>query len=292
MKRFLTALAASVGLLLTAGTGAAVAGDLIAPAPTTPLQQNESDQRQVQVVPIAPQANVQNANVATYGDVEQGNANNANTGQAAQQENTLGSQASPVHRNVVDGGQGQTGAQENESDQRQVQVVPVAPQLNVQNVNVGTGGDVEQGDANNANTGQAAQQENTRVSGERGKHETPCCPREHGEKRCPPKGEASPCPPKQEPKPSHPRHERKACPPRHEPKPSSLDRSTAQRNESSQRQVQIVPIAPQVNVQNLNVLTFGDVEQGNANNANTGQATQQSNTLLAGRGKGGSPPLV
>jgi hypothetical protein len=42
-----------------------------------------------------------------------------------------------------------------------------------------------------------------------------------------------------------------------------------------------VPIAPQLNVQNVNVLTFGEVEQGNANNANTGQASQQQNTLQA-----------
>jgi hypothetical protein len=34
-----------------------------------------------------------------------------------------------------------------------------------------------------------------------------------------------------------------------------------------------------VNVQNVNLLTFGDVEQGNANNANTGQANQQANTV-------------
>jgi hypothetical protein len=42
-----------------------------------------------------------------------------------------------------------------------------------------------------------------------------------------------------------------------------------------------VPIAPQLNVQNLNLFTFGEVEQGNANNANTGQANQQHNTLKA-----------
>ena len=50
-----------------------------------------------------------------------------------------------------------------------------------------------------------------------------------------------------------------------------------QSNRSEQKQIQIVPIAPQLNLQNVNVLTFGDVEQGNANNANTGQASQQSN---------------
>ena len=51
-----------------------------------------------------------------------------------------------------------------------------------------------------------------------------------------------------------------------------------QSNRNEQKQIQIVPIAPQLNVQNVNVLTFGDVEQGNANNANTGQANQQENT--------------
>jgi hypothetical protein len=35
-----------------------------------------------------------------------------------------------------------------------------------------------------------------------------------------------------------------------------------------------------VNVQNVNLLTLGNVEQGNANNANTGQANQQANTVL------------
>src|SRR4029450_2320385 len=54
-----------------------------------------------------------------------------------------------------------------------------------------------------------------------------------------------------------------------------------QGNTSSQGQVQVVPIAPQVNVQNVNVLTGGDVDQGDANNANTGQANQQENTQVA-----------
>jgi hypothetical protein len=58
-------------------------------------------------------------------------------------------------------------------------------------------------------------------------------------------------------------------------------KSGGQKNDSSQKQIQIVPIAPQVNVQNVNLLTFGDVEQGNANNANTGQASQQANTVKA-----------
>jgi hypothetical protein len=52
-----------------------------------------------------------------------------------------------------------------------------------------------------------------------------------------------------------------------------------QSNKSSQKQIQIAPVAPQTNVQNNNVGTIGDVEQGNANNANTGQANQQQNTL-------------
>jgi len=89
MKRLITALAVSVGLMLTAGVGVASAGDLLAPAaPATPQQLNDSDQGQVQVVPIAPQLSVQNVNLFTFGEVEQGDANNANTGQAAQQSNT------------------------------------------------------------------------------------------------------------------------------------------------------------------------------------------------------------
>jgi hypothetical protein len=36
-----------------------------------------------------------------------------------------------------------------------------------------------------------------------------------------------------------------------------------------------------VNVQNSNLGTIGSVTQGNANNANTGQANQQENTLKA-----------
>ena len=118
---------------------------------------NESDQGQLQVVPIAPQLNAQNVNVLS-GGVSQGDANNANTGQAAQQEN--GGQSAPVLAGAYkgDGGSSQA-AGRNESDQGQLQVVPIAPQLNAQNVNVLSGG-VSQGDANNANTGQAAQQEN------------------------------------------------------------------------------------------------------------------------------------
>jgi hypothetical protein len=95
---------------------------------------------------------VQNVNVLTFGDVEQGNANNANTGQANQQENT---------RHGSSCGCGSpSGGQSNRSEQQQVQIAPFAPQVNVQNVNVLTFGDVEQGNANNANTGQASQQSN------------------------------------------------------------------------------------------------------------------------------------
>ena len=89
MQRLLTALAASVGLMLAAGVGVATAGDVLAPAAPAPLQQqNDSEQAQVQVLPVAPQVNVQNVNVLTFGDVRQGNADNANTGQAVQQTNT------------------------------------------------------------------------------------------------------------------------------------------------------------------------------------------------------------
>ncbi len=92
MRRCISALAASITLALGAGVSVASADDGgFVPSPTGTLSQsNESDQGQIQVVPIAPQVNVQNANVATFGEVEQGDANNANTGQASQQENTAG----------------------------------------------------------------------------------------------------------------------------------------------------------------------------------------------------------
>ncbi|HEX5469521.1 MAG TPA: hypothetical protein VFW80_10795, partial [Gaiellaceae bacterium] len=180
-RHLMAAIAAMLFALAAAGTAGASGLGL-------PLgdQENSSNQAQAQIVPIAPQANLQNVNVGgTTRDgnstsslipddgnhessIQQGNANNANTGQASQQENTQAS----------DGGQSQTShsGQTNENDQKQIQVVPIAPQANVQNVNVGTQGDVQQGNANNANTGQANQQENTVQSGSGG--------REHGDCRC------------------------------------------------------------------------------------------------------------
>ncbi len=89
MKRFMTALAAGVALMLVAGVSVASAGGLLTPA-LPPQQGNDSDQGQIQILPVAPQLNAQNVNVLTSGDVEQGNANNANTGQAAQQSNRAG----------------------------------------------------------------------------------------------------------------------------------------------------------------------------------------------------------
>ena len=275
------------------------------------------------------------------GGVSQGNANNANTGQAAQQEN--GGQSAPVlrWREKGDGGSSQA-AGRNDSDQGQVQVIPIAPQVNGQNVNVLSGG-VSQGNANNANTGQAAQQQGetsgepggngpkpcfsgvsrsrSRVSAvraeagavfpsvraqaraEAGAVFQRCEPKPEPEpcyQRCEPKPEPcfsgaspspsrsrapgstkpKPCPPKNEPKPCPPKHEPKPCPPKEEPRPcpppKHEDRTTGSRNDSDQHQVQIVPIAPQLNLQNVNLLS-GGVTQGNANNANTGQAAQQSN---------------
>ena len=295
MKRCIGALAASILLALGAGVGAASASGL----PTTPGaplgQTNTSDQEQIQVVPVAPQVNVQNANVATFGDVEQGNANNANTGQASQQENTQGPHAPALGP-----------AQMNDNDQKQVQVVPIAPQVNVQNVNVATHGDVEQGNANNANTGQANQQENTASSGGStrpaptcgscsGSHSgaaqkndsdqsqiqvVPIAPQvnvqnvniathgdvEQGDANNANTGQAS----QQENTAKSGASKCGSC--------ASKSSSGRQKNDSDQSQIQIVPIAPQLNVQNVNIVTFGDVEQGNANNANTGQANQQSNT--------------
>ena len=237
MQRSLSALVAGLALALSAGVSVASAnGTLVPPAPVAPAQTNVSDQEQLQVVPVAPQVNVQNVNVATAGEVEQGDANNANTGQANQQENaSSGTQSTPA-----------AATQENDSDQSQVQVVPVAPQANVQNVNVLTFGDVEQGNANNANTGQAAQQENNASA--------------RGSKTAP-------------------------APTRYAKAPSCRcdSPSRTQANGNEQKQLQIVPVAPQANVQNVNVLTFGDVEQGSANNANTGQASQQRNTSSGAR---------
>jgi hypothetical protein len=239
--------------LTAVGTAAAL--NPPAPPVTQAIDQgqgNTSSQGQVQVVPIAPQVNVQNVNVLTGGDVDQGDANNANTGQANQQENTQiavqkdGGDPSGSQSQAVDQGQG------NHSSQGQVQIVPIAPQLNVQNVNVGTYGDVHQGDANNANTGQANQQHNTQVAVQSSGGST---------------------------------HSGCECSSSSQPGDPSITQH--QGNSSTQKQIQIVPIAPQANVQNVNVLTFGDVHQGDANNANTGQANQQSGTQVAVQKNGG-----
>ena len=250
-------------------------------------QTNENDQKQVQVVPIAPQVNVQNVNVGTQGDVEQGNANNANTGQANQQENTVRSgsggrehgdcrcekDSTATHESSKSG----STSQSNRSEQEQIQIVPIAPQLNAQNVNVLTFGDVEQGNANNANTGQASQQSNesfgARPHAKPSRCEQDCRPEVRYESK-----------PRCEPREKRDEHEARS--------------TTSQRNYSKQKQIQVVPIAPQLNVQNVNVATFGDVEQGNANNANTGQANQQENTQgspaheMPDRGPAPPPVLV
>jgi hypothetical protein len=200
--------------------------------------------------------NVQNVNVLTGGDVQQGDANNANTGQANQQQNTQiavqkdgGGDPGSGQSQTVDQGQG------NHSSQGQVQILPIAPQVNVQNVNVGTWGDVEQGDANNANTGQANQQHNTQVAVQK----------------------------------SSGGSQHDGCDCSSSPPPADPSISQHQGNSSTQKQIQIVPIAPQANVQNVNALTFGDVHQGDANNANTGQANQQQNTQVAVQKTGGGP---
>ncbi len=264
MKRCVWVLLAAVALTLGAGVAEASATGLPNQSwiqiVTTPdavtggqtvdqSQGNVSDQQQIQVVPIAPQVNVQNLNVLTFDDVEQGNANNANTGQATQQENTQ--VAVQDGSGTTGGGQSQTGrqGQGNASDQGQIQFIPIAPQANAQNVNILTFGEVSQGNVNNANTGQATQQQNTQVAvqrdGTEDRNGCGCSSRQnHGSGG----GESI---------------------------------RQGQGNSSEQQQIQVVPIAPQVNVQNVNVLTFDDVEQGNANNANTGQATQQENTQVA-----------
>ena len=309
MKRCVWVLLAAVALTLGAGVAEASATELPNQSGiqivTTPgavtggqtvdqSQGNVSDQQQIQVVPIAPQVNVQNVNIATFDDVEQGNANNANTGQAAQQENTQ--VAVQDGSGTTGGGQSQTGrqGQGNASEQGQIQFIPIAPQVNVQNVNVLTFDDVSQGNANNANTGQATQQENTQVAVQDGSNR-----RVGGWKgfdcKCSDKWE-----PKQKPNPCtcsswHPHHNPHHCgcsswhrQPKHHcscsPMPSGSGKQSirqSQRNWSQQKQVQFIPIAPQANAQNVNILTFGDVSQGNVNNANTGQATQQQNTQVA-----------
>jgi hypothetical protein len=248
VKRILLVAVVTVVVGLAA-VGTAAAWDKPAPPVTQAIDQgqgNTSSQSQVQIVPIAPQVNVQNVNVLTGGDVDQGDANNANTGQANQQQNTQiavqkdGGDPSGSQSQAVDQGQG------NHSSQGQVQIVPIAPQANVQNVNVGTYGDVHQGDANNANTGQANQQHNTQVAAQSSGGSS------HGGCNCSSSSE-----------------------------PADPSISQHQGNSSAQKQIQIVPIAPQANVQNVNVLAFGDVRQGDANNANTGQANQQENTQVA-----------
>jgi hypothetical protein len=252
-------------------------------------QKNDSDQSQIQIVPIAPQVNVQNTNIATHGDVEQGDANNANTGQANQQENTSkGGHSSPAPSSTCGSCSkpSSSGGQKNDSDQSQIQIVPIAPQLNVQNTNLFTFGEIEQGDANNANTGQANQQENTSSSGKGSACHSPCGPpKPPCNNQCHPKPEPCGCKPPPRACECHAKPE-----PRPEPKPCECQpaskkhkcgcgskTSYGQSNKSSQQQIQFVPIAPQHNVQNVNLLTFGDVEQGDVNNANTGQANQQKN---------------
>ena len=102
MKRLITACVAGMGLMLATTAGVASANLIPLPPlhPSPTQQSNESDQKQVQVVPIAPQVNAQNVNVLA-GGVSQGDANNANTGQAAQQEN--GGQSAPRARWRVQG---------------------------------------------------------------------------------------------------------------------------------------------------------------------------------------------
>ena len=269
MKRHIVAaVLATLCSLVVVGTAAA--WDNQTPPPAPPIshaqqgQGNASDQQQVQVVPIAPQLNVQNVNVGT-GSVKQGDANNANTGQANQQQNTQvaaqkgggESKDSPCSScspwqpaSSGSGDQSVDQHQGNGSDQQQVQVVPIARQANVQNVNVLTSGDVSQGDANNANTGQANQQQNTQVAVQKGSGGP-----SHDGCDCSSKG----------------------------PEAGSGDPSVDQHqgNWSKQKQIHVVPVAPQLNVQNVNAGTGGYVRQGDANNANTGQANQQQNTQIA-----------
>jgi hypothetical protein len=185
-------------------------------------------------------------------------------------------------------------------------------------VNILTFGDVSQGDANNTNSGQATQQDATQVilqdrrSG--GGKCDKCPPPKHEPKPCEcpppkneePKHEPKPCecpPPKQE----EPKHEPKPCecpPPKHEKpkcdpcgkkhgkpkcdpcfrkkhsKRSGQSARQRQANVAEQEQVQIATLNEQANLQNVNILTFDPVSQGDANNSNSGQAAQQENTQV------------
>jgi uncharacterized protein YggU (UPF0235/DUF167 family) len=163
-----------------------------------------------------------------------------------EQTRPLGS-PSPVDSSI-DQGQG------NLSSQKQLQIVPIAPQANAQNVNVLTFGGVSQGDANNANTGQANQQHNTQVAVQKTGGPSRQAPGKDG---CKPAGKPEP------------------------PSPGDKRVKQHQGNWSKQKQIQIVPIAPQANFQNVNLITWGSVWQGDANNANTDQANQQQNTQIA-----------
>ncbi len=270
---------------------------------TSARQSNWSDQEQIQIVPIAPQANLQNVNVLTFGDVEQGNANNANTGQANQQENTASSGHGSDGKWGGNSSGGSTSArQSNWSDQEQIQIVPIAPQLNVQNVNVATFGDVEQGNANNANTGQASQQQNTVVGSQRTSAPNKVHSRGRGCNDSCGRPKCDPCGPK---RPAN------RCEPKKRPTAHGRPATVSQRNSSKQEQVQVVPIAPQANVQNANVGGGGRgapasvvdgggegrITQGNANNANTGQASQQENSVVPAerferRGEPAPPPVL
>ena len=308
MKRFMTAFVAGIGMMLATTAGVATAGLVpLPPSHPAPTQQsNDSDQGQAQVIPIAPQINLQNVNVLS-GGVSQGNANNANTGQAAQQEN--GGQSAPVSNGTSksDGGSSQA-AGRNDSDQGQVQVIPIAPQVNGQNVNVLSGG-VSQGNANNANTGQAAQQENGGLSvpaprmAEKGNggggpsqsggsndsdqgqvQVIPIAPQVNGQNVNVLSGGVSQGD-------ANNANTGQAAQQENGGQSAPVGNSTfksdggssqaAGRNDSDQGQIQVVPIAPQVNLQNVNVASVA-VEQGDANNANTGQAAQQENGGQAG----------
>src|SRR5919109_64613 len=125
-------------------------------------QSNSSRQSQVRIGTVSNQANVQNLSAGNFGDTYQGDANNANSGQASQQENRQAS-ISFGHGCGCDGSADPS--QSNSSRQKQVQIGTVSNQANVQNLSAGNFGDTSQGDANNANSGQASQQENRQEIG-------------------------------------------------------------------------------------------------------------------------------
>src|SRR5438094_82347 len=104
--------------------------------------------------------------------------------------------------------------------------------------------DTYQGDANNTNSGQASQQENRQASFGGSGHKQDCgC-----DGKCGKDGGTS---------------------------------GQSQRNSGRQSQLQILTASHQLSLQNLSIANSGDTYQGDANNTNSGQASQQENRQVS-----------